>query len=247
MRIVLSVNQESRSLALKVVPDKLKIGSEESYPAGIIRYNRTWDVIHIGSPCVYRGEISGTRPSRVDIRNFEGEIRNLAITVEPGDRLAIAKDLPMVLKNFPRLSNVFYETLSQRYNDKDLRWLNVPSCQSLLISRSHKEVSRTGNTPKLYCWPSPANLDDYNIPPVLRKRAKGRFANPPEDRPWNIMPMILFDSLAIRDYGGVIDTARENDGRDQQGDKGELEGNSDSEASTCYSSDDSFEGCMLFD
>ncbi|KAH7317116.1 hypothetical protein B0I35DRAFT_267516 [Stachybotrys elegans] len=188
-RRVLSVDRESRTIALRAFPDCLSLDLASG--DAIVRFNKETDVILL----------TGHGMDYHDTRNyhfpdFAAQIKQLAISATLGynSTAGDSADLQVAFfRQFPNLERVFYLLENVQHGTaRNLRWC-IPEYVHELVVDTFRETSSHGEDMHMvFCWP---NLNEYKTFHDIHRR-KCHFLPKDELRELGIesYPMAIFQS-----------------------------------------------------
>jgi hypothetical protein len=158
IRTVLATHRESRSLALRVFPDTLKI----HHGSAMIRFNKDNDIVRIVMPPTRIPLLAHDHPWPLD--GFRDTIQHLAIPYvfvsQVGGYMPHLKSIGLLrlLLTFPNLKTIYAWSSDQDVKRKALKWT-----VSDLTCRYFHEVPPPNleGVSYLFCWPNPKeHMDD---------------------------------------------------------------------------------------
>ncbi|SPO06401.1 uncharacterized protein DNG_09090 [Cephalotrichum gorgonifer] len=148
VRRILSLSRDSRSYALKALPNTISLRKGR----GIVRYSAQRDVIRL-HPTIFAGprdEKFAWRP----VTGFSDQVVSLTFNLEamPWKKMK-ALDFFKFCLSFPRLRYIFTSAWGASYPEKNLQW-----CASDYVHRVglklHQGDDPAGGVEMVYCWPS---------------------------------------------------------------------------------------------
>ena len=154
-RRLLSVNRESRAIALESFPDSLSL--DLAPHDAIVRFNKETDVILLTG---YGMDYHDTE--KYHFPEFATQIKQLAVSATLGYKSTARNSVGLksaFLRQFPVLERIFFLLENMQYdNARDLRWC-VPGYVHELHVGAFKNMHGPGDDLQMvFCWP---NVDEH--------------------------------------------------------------------------------------
>lgn len=209
IRKVLAVNQESRNLALRALPDTLDFrmfpcgvveiwgGISENRPASL-RFRKETDVILLRETPQWVWDEDGSAISgpdaAFDLPNFGHVVQNLAVcqTAEAILWDDYVVDIKHLLRQFPNLVNYYYLIPSYMADARHMTWAVAPeTTRHLFKYADNPEPADYTPERELFCWVTKDALPKVRIPRHIEHIAN-RLKPLAEEKGVNLLPMTHF-------------------------------------------------------
>ncbi|KAH0596701.1 hypothetical protein MHUMG1_05821 [Metarhizium humberi] len=231
LRAMLVTHRESRIIALKRFPDKLRM-NPPGFRGAVVWFNKERDVVNMDL-------IEWRKP--YNFRGFAEEVQQVAIPEKFGGerRITLVRDM------FPNLKRLYIRMDDNFMRQRDKRWCGTDYVHRYVVQTYQKEIGLGEDTEVLYCWPDVDRHPDFARHSITKVYIQGHeeaeIIKAAKDAGTEVLPMVVFGydggiasweelramkDIPVLDDGSEYDTDEtdaEQDGSQEETDSNEYE------------------------
>lgn len=219
IRKVLAVNQESRNLVLRALPDTLDFhilpheemmlrGEESREPPSSLRFRKDTDIVYLKEPPEWHWPEGMTPVERAySLQGFGDIVQNLAV-MQPPDfilRDDHLNDIKHLVEQFPKLVNYYYVVPPDLSSPRYMTWAIAPQAtryQCTMVPQG--ELSHLAIDKALWCWVTKDAAPQLKIPHRVEDMACR--LRTLENKTFDVLPMTVFSGFGNFDaYVGAVE------------------------------------------
>jgi hypothetical protein len=175
LRAMLATHKESRSIAVDLFPDELRLdaGSGDA----VVRFNKARDVVYLHDYDAFK---------KYHLPGFATEVEHVAVAHRSPPVAALAKRL------LPNLKRIYLCSTTDDLKRRNIAWCGSDYVHRYVVQTFRKEVGLGEDTEVLYCWP------DVDRHPDFAKYSIPKFESPDileaaKDAAVMVLPMVEFE------------------------------------------------------
>lgn len=243
IRKLLAINQESRNLGLKALPDKLDFrippheeimmkGDVSADPSSSLRFRKETDIIFLRQPPEWQWEEGPSQAEQAySLQGFGNVVQNLAVMQPPQVILRDdhVVDIQHLLEQFSSLVNYYYIVPPHLANPRYMKWCLAPEA----TRHQHTMVpdkNITYDVPiekELWCWLTKDAATKLKIPRRVEEMAL-RLRTLAKDKDVNLLPMTVISGRRDCDtYVGLVEAEEASRVRAEAGEPEEADSDED--------------------
>ncbi|KAG8412153.1 hypothetical protein J3458_014347 [Metarhizium acridum] len=241
VRAMLATHRESRTIALKRFPDKLRMdaGSGDA----VVWFNRERDVVNMHEFVIDR---------TYHLPEFAEEVRQAAIYPYRREYAAYNARITHAKAMFPNLKRLYVCVQHYTLRKRQRRWCGTDYVHRYMVQTYQKEIGLGEDTEVLYCWPDVDRHPDFarhSIPRIYQQTQEvADILQAAKDAGTEVLPMVVFEYergiakweelRAMKDIP-VLDDGSEDDSDEEDTDEDESQEETDSNEYESEGIDDS--------
>lgn len=161
LRAMLATHRESRSIAVMVFPDELRMDAVAG--DAVVRFNKQRDVV-----CMHHLKPYNT----YHLPGFGRQVHNVAVVPWQIGTGSVESTIAKAKTMFPNMKRCYTLVQEARCNDRQIQWCASDYVHKYVVQTYQKEIGLGEDMEVMYCWPDldrHADFAKYTVPKYTAK------------------------------------------------------------------------------